>query len=105
MMTRRALRALGALGALNTLSALGLIAACDDDVVSPARGTLQVTISGLPTGQTAAVTVTGPGSFSQTLPATTSIGGLEPGSYTIAAANVESADSRWSPTRSPPAPA
>jgi glucose/arabinose dehydrogenase len=86
-------------GALAALSVLTLFfAACDDDIVAPARGSLEVTITGVPTGQAASVTVTGPGGFSRALTTTTRIDDLEPGTYTIAAADVDRADGRWSPT-------
>ena len=75
-----------------------LFAACDDDIIAPADGTLEVSISGLPTGAAAAVTVTGPGSYSRDVTATTTIPDLELGTYTIAAADVTAGDSRWAPT-------
>ena len=94
----RALRTFGALGALSALSALGLTA-CDDDIVAPERGSLAVTIAGLPTGQAAAVAVTGPGGFSRALTATTTLDDLLPGNYGITATNVEhTTEGRWVPT-------
>src|SRR5713226_1729169 len=48
-------------------------------------GGLQITVSGLPSGIDAAVTVTGPGPFSQTLTATRTLTGLAPGTYTVTA--------------------
>ncbi len=48
-------------------------------------GGLQVTVSGLPSGINAAVTVTGPGSFNQALTATQTLTGLAPGTYTVTA--------------------
>jgi Metallo-peptidase family M12B Reprolysin-like len=51
---------------------------------SQATGNLAVTITGLGTGSTAAVTVTGPG-YSQDVPTTTTLAGLDPGSYTVTA--------------------
>jgi glucose/arabinose dehydrogenase len=79
---------------LSALIALG----CDDDVVAPTRGTLEITITGVPAGQAAAVTVAGPGNFSRGVTASTTLNDLEPGSYTVTAANIDAADSRWSPT-------
>jgi hypothetical protein len=49
---------------------------------------LTVTISGLPAGFSAAVTVTGPGGFSRSLTATTTLTGLTPGAYTVQANQV-----------------
>jgi hypothetical protein len=51
-------------------------------------GALEVTIAGLPAGANAAVTVTGPGSYSEQLTATGTLGGLAPGQYTVSAARV-----------------
>ena len=97
----RAVRALGALRtfcALGALSALSLTA-CDDDIVAPERGSLAVTVAGLPTGQAASVTVTGPGGFSRALTATTTLDDLLPGNYGIAATNVEHpTEGQWVPT-------
>jgi glucose/arabinose dehydrogenase len=99
---RRALRALTALKALRTLSALsalGALSACKDDIVAPDRGSLAVAIAGLPAGQSAAVTVTGPGGFSRVLTASTTLDELLPGNYGITATNVEHpTEGRWAPT-------
>ncbi|MBL0172845.1 MAG: hypothetical protein IPP90_19500 [Gemmatimonadaceae bacterium] len=59
----------------------------DDPVTPPAKGSLTVTISGLPTGTNAGVSVTGPSSFSQNLTATQTLS-VDAGSYTVAAAQV-----------------
>ena len=89
----RALRALGALGTLGTLA----LVSCDDDIVAPATGALQVSVSGLPAGAPASATVTGPGSYSRTITETVTIADLALGTYTITAAEVTAADSRWTP--------
>jgi hypothetical protein len=52
------------------------------------KGNLTVTISGLPSGVNANVTVTGANGFSRNLTATNTITGIAPGSYTIAATAV-----------------
>ncbi len=62
-----------------------------------ATGLLTVTVSGLPGGTNASVTVTGPGGFSQNLTATQTLSGLTPGSYTIAGSNVASGGSTYAP--------
>ena len=85
---RRALRAFAALALLG----------CGDDGVAPGDGTLEVTISGLPAGQPAAVHIAGPEGFTRALTATASLTGLEPGSYTVAATAIDRTDGRWSPT-------
>src|SRR5262245_9701443 len=51
-------------------------------------GSLQVTISGLPAGAQAGVTVTGPGGFSRTVTATTTLTQLAAGQYTVSATDV-----------------
>jgi hypothetical protein len=53
-------------------------------------GSLSVTIAGLPAGTDAAVTVTGPSSYSEQLTATRTLDGLAPGQYTVSAASVGS---------------
>jgi hypothetical protein len=47
-------------------------------------GALQITITGLPSGTNADVTVTGPDGFNQKLTATTTLNTLKPGKYTVA---------------------
>jgi len=56
---------------------------------SVAPGSLSVTIDGLPGGVDADVRVTGPGGFDQALTSTTTLTGLEPGSYTVTASEVD----------------
>lgn len=51
-------------------------------------GSLAVTISGLPPGSAAAVTVTGPNSYNQLVTADGLLSDLTPGSYTVTAASV-----------------
>ncbi|BDB26690.1 hypothetical protein Tamer19_21100 [Cupriavidus sp. TA19] len=69
------------------------IAACggggDDEGDGSASGTgeLMISISGLPSGTSAAITVLGPGEFRQTLTQPSTLT-LAPGSYTVVAANV-----------------
>jgi peptidase M66-like protein len=71
-----------------------LVAACSGDSPSdpgplPAQyGSLVVTVSGLPTGASANVTVTGPGGFSRTISATTTLTQLSAGAYTVDASDV-----------------
>jgi len=50
---------------------------------SPATGSLKVTVNGLPGGVNAAVTVTGPGGYSRTVTATTTLQSLTPGTYAV----------------------
>ena len=70
---------------------LGLLAACgggDDANPAPGSGSLNVTIRGLPAGVAAAVTVTGPASYSKLLTASGTLDGLAPGAYAVSAASV-----------------
>jgi hypothetical protein len=64
---------------------------------APTTGDLRVTISGLPAGTNAAVTVTGPNGFSAPVTATATLTGLVPGSYTVTAADVTSGGTRYTP--------
>jgi len=83
--------------ALTSFSLLAL-AACGSDEpvgpVTPATGTLNVTVSGLPTGVNAAVTVTGPSSYSQSATASATYS-VAPGTYTVAAAQVTTNNVRY----------
>ncbi|MDX2006380.1 MAG: hypothetical protein SFU83_13975 [Meiothermus sp.] len=74
------------LWALIGLGLLIFLAACSS---APAVGTLQVNITGLPTGVNANVKVTGTG-FSQDLTTSTPLSNRTLGSYTVTAANVSS---------------
>ncbi|MBA2663516.1 MAG: hypothetical protein H0U74_14605 [Bradymonadaceae bacterium] len=61
-------------------------------------GELEVLISGLPAGVDAAVTVTGPDSFSQLVTSSTELTNLEPGTYQINVDNVTVGTSTYSGT-------
>ncbi len=60
-------------------------------------GSLAVVVSGLPNGSNAAVTVTGPGGYSRTLTATTTLVLLTPGTYTVAASPVTTGSGTYAP--------
>lgn len=68
------------------------IAACGggggDGGGDSATGTLTLSISGLPSGTSAAITVLGPGQFRQTVTQSTTLSNLAAGSYTVSAASV-----------------
>ena len=66
----------------------------------PAAGNLALSVTGLPAGLDAAVTVSGPGGFSQTILATQTVPDLTPGTYTVAASNVLSGAIVFAPQRS-----
>ncbi len=57
---------------------------------TPTTGSLAVSVSGLPSGTAAAVSVSGPGGYSHAVTSSTTLTGLAPGSYTVAAAGVTS---------------
>ena len=84
---------------------MALLAACSGgDAVtgggpSPTRASLTVTISDLPNGVSAAVTVEGPGGFSRAIARTTTIGELTPGTYTVSALSTESELAQFTPTQ------
>jgi glucose/arabinose dehydrogenase len=83
------------------LAALPLVWAsvsCSDGTVAPTRGSLEVIIAGLPTGQPAGVTVTGPGNTSQALTATATLNDLAAGSYDVRADNVTAGNVVYVPT-------
>ena len=61
-------------------------------------GALTVTVNGLPSGADAAVTVSGPGGFSQELVASGTLDGLAPGDYTVAAATVAAGATSYAPS-------
>ncbi|HZB27570.1 MAG TPA: zinc-dependent metalloprotease family protein, partial [Gemmatimonadales bacterium] len=67
-----------------------------DGPSGPSLGSLRVTVLGLPNGTAAAVTVTGPGGFSQSAQATQTFSQLTPGTYTVTAANVPVGDGEYS---------
>jgi len=60
-------------------------------------GTLTVTVNGLPGGADATITVTGPAGFSQAVTGTVTITNLVPGSYGVAAVNVSSGGTLYTP--------
>jgi hypothetical protein len=61
-------------------------------------GELTVTITGLPAGTSAAVTVTGPDGFTRAVTTTTTLADLAPGSYTVAAADVANGGTQYTPS-------
>lgn len=65
-----------------------------------ATGSLNVTVTGVPQGSGASVTVSGPNGFAAQLTASATLNNLAPGSYTIAAANVTSGVHVYAPSPS-----
>ena len=80
---------------------LALLAACGGgDPSGPGTGSLAVAVSGLPTGAPAAVTVTGPGSYTRIVTGSVTLSGLTPGSYLLSAADVSAGGSVYQPSPS-----
>lgn len=98
-LARAARRARHARSALRVLAVFvaASAAACDEDTVAPVRGSLELTITGLPPGVDADVSVAGPGAYSRDVTATTTLTGLLAGAYTINAEPVVFQESRYSP--------
>ena len=68
------------------LAALAL--GCGEEPSGLSTGNLFVTVTGLPTGSSANLLVTGPGGYSQALTGTQTLTSLSPGTYTVAAGSV-----------------
>jgi hypothetical protein len=68
-----------------------------DPLSPPTLGGMALTVSGLPTGSSASIQVTGPGGFNQAVGATASLDNLVPGLYSVAAAAVSTGGSTWNP--------
>ncbi|HEU4680706.1 MAG TPA: hypothetical protein VFS51_03105, partial [Gemmatimonadales bacterium] len=66
-------------------------------------GGLTITVSGLPGGIAAAVTVRGPVDYVQTVTQTRTLTGLPPGGYTVSASSVVSGGTTYTPSVSRPA--
>ncbi|CAN5765639.1 hypothetical protein BH24GEM1_BH24GEM1_27960 [soil metagenome] len=69
-------------------------------VYTVADGTLAITVAGLPAGTEAAVTVSGPGSYSRQVTGTETLTGLAGGQYTITALPVSDGSEQYSPAPS-----
>jgi hypothetical protein len=79
---------------------LALMVACggsgdEEPEVTELLGSLSVSVSGLPTGVEADITITGPSNFNQSVIATTTLANLVPGSYTVTAADVSVNNSNY----------
>lgn len=68
-----------------------------DPLSPPSTGGIALTVSGLPSGTSASITLTGPGGFSRALTATANIDGLVPGTYTLTAASVSAGTNSYAP--------
>jgi hypothetical protein len=67
---------------------------------SSGNSSLAITVSGLPAGTDAAITVSGPGGYSHQVSASETLTGLGPGQYTLTALPVTSGGDQYSPAPS-----
>ena len=71
---------------------------CDGGPSGPTTGNLSVTVAGLPAGTAAAVTVSGPGGYSQAVTGSQTLTQLSSGIYTVAASNVTAGATTYAAT-------
>lgn len=83
--------------ALLALQLAGACAGGGDPLAPPTLGGIAITVSGLPTGSTASIQVTGPGGFSQAVATSTMLDNLVPGQYSVTAAAVTAGASTFQP--------
>jgi len=83
------------LGPAFVLASLLVIASCDKSN-GPRTGKLSLTVSGLPTGTAAQVTLSGPANFSRVITGTEVVSNLQPGEYTLTPASVFNGLTRYS---------
>ena len=76
----------------------GATAATAQITYGPTGASLTLTISGLPSGMAASVTVTGPNGYDDAVTTSTTLSGLEPGVYTVAAQSVSSMGAEFDPS-------
>ena len=69
-------------------------------VYAVAEGSLAITVTGLPAGVDAAITVSGPGGYSHSVTASKTLSGLTPGQYTVTALPVTDGDDQYTPSPS-----
>jgi hypothetical protein len=75
-----------------------LLGCTGGDPGGPTAASLRVTIGGLPVGSPAAVSISGPDGYAQSLTASQTITGLTPGVYTVAASNVTVGTAPYQPS-------
>jgi hypothetical protein len=84
------------------LAAALLSAGCSGDhgttPTQPGDGALAVIVSGLPSGTSASVTVTGPGGYSSSITHSATLSNLVPGSYQLSASSVSASDASYLPS-------
>jgi len=83
---------------LTILLALVVAACGGSEPTGPTKGSLAVSVSGLPPAAAASVTVTGPNAFSQVVgPSDVLLSDLAPGTYSISAVGVTAGGSTYQP--------
>jgi hypothetical protein len=75
-----------------------LLLACSGDPSGPSGGTLSVSILGLPSGSAAAVSVSGPNGYAQSLTSSQTLTGLSAGIYTLTASDVTVGTAPYQPS-------
>jgi hypothetical protein len=103
-MTRIAWRALAFCRAPQAFLVAGaLLSGCGESTPSSTstehpKSSLRVTIAGLPPGLAAAVTVAGPNGYTRSIPASTDLIALAPGTYTVSAGEVSAGQATYAAT-------
>jgi hypothetical protein len=75
-----------------------LLLGCDEGPSGPSGSSLRVTVGGLPSGAAAAITISGPGGYSQSTTSTQTFTQLTPGSYTVSASSITFGTSTYAPS-------
>jgi hypothetical protein len=86
---------------VSLLAAALFTAGCSSDrgtPTQPGNGALAVTVSGLPSGASASVSVTGPGGYSSSITHSSTLSNLAPGSYQLTASSVAADDANYLPS-------
>jgi hypothetical protein len=78
------------------VGSVAMLGSCDE-LNGPRTGTLSLSITGLPTGANAQVTLSGPNKYSRVITTTEVVAGLRPGVYRISAASIRDGLTRYSP--------
>jgi hypothetical protein len=83
-----------------TITVSGSGAGSASVVYTSARGSLTITVTGLPVGTDPSITVSGPGGYNQPVTSTGTLSDLTPGEYTVTALAVSDGTDQYSPNPS-----
>ena len=78
------------------VGSVALLGSCSDSN-GPRTGKLSLTVTGIPDGVSAQVTVSGPNNFSRVITRSDVVASLKPGDYKISAASIRDGQTRYSP--------